>query len=147
MCMYTSVHMCHGVHVVQRTALGSWFSPSTMWVQGSQAWQQVPLPTEPSCQSFFVVYMYLVLLLLGDTWLESQTHVFAITEYLVIQPLPTYRSSSVSVHWVHCPSAWGYLHVVFLFSPDDHWADRYLIMVVEQAMLWNPKRLPSCWYS
>lgn len=64
-----------------------------------------PYPLSHLASPSFVVYMCLVLLLLEDTWFESQTHAFAITEYLVIQPLPTYRRSSVSVHWVNCLSA------------------------------------------
>lgn len=54
MCMYTSVHMCHGVHVVQRTALGNWFSPSTMWVPeitlGASGLVETTPTAEPSQQ-------------------------------------------------------------------------------------------------
>lgn len=53
--MRTCVNMCHGVlHVLVRGQLLGVSSLSTMWVPGSQAWQQVPLPMEESYQPLSV---------------------------------------------------------------------------------------------
>lgn len=47
-----SIVSWHTTYRSQKTTVRSFFSPSTLWVQGSnsdhKAWQQVPLSTEPS---------------------------------------------------------------------------------------------------
>lgn len=61
-CTHTHMHDTCTHHTVsrgQRTTLGNWFSPFTVWALeiqegsevrgGGQAWQQTPLPAEPPC--------------------------------------------------------------------------------------------------
>lgn len=52
-CIGEGMHMPWSTWEAQSTTGRSRFSPSTMWVRGSnpfQAWWQGPLPTEPFCQ-------------------------------------------------------------------------------------------------
>lgn len=68
-------HISH-VAVTQRTALGSWFSCTTIWDLGLNLGQQVP-PTTPSClTSFFFISFsgsFILLLLIFFVIFETQS--------------------------------------------------------------------------
>jgi hypothetical protein len=58
---YMCAHVLQSMSVSQRTTLGSWFFPSTMWVPGiklrSQNMVASSLPTKPSLPCFLFLFL------------------------------------------------------------------------------------------
>lgn len=46
--MFICEYVTAMAYMWQSENCASWFSPSTMWIVGNQAWQQVPKAAEPS---------------------------------------------------------------------------------------------------